>query len=535
MAFFNFGRWLRSRPRVKTYRNIPSFVPWFETLEDRTLLSTLPAAVVANPTTIASGFSPDVVQDPSNPLNLVEVQAGGTFSGNYSTDGGNTWKAFPAIANIVDPEQATSGNIANPPKFAEVTNATAAWDRGENIYITDIERSADDTSGAVVFQRYSFATGKPVSLISNTVLERWFNTDPILNPVVAVDNNLTSYTDTTVTPNTVQTDTMATLVPDPNNPGVMMAKAIYVAWNTNQTAPTGTNVIPGFTPNVIKALASSDGGVNFTSPEFVTNGKNVASTGNSADPQIVFTQGSADGTVTGGQLIFVWDKIGGGAALDASQPDGGVATTKVADSTVFTAASVTGVSTVTLVTAGTGYSIGDILTVKGGTGVSAELQVTSVNAAGGILTLTVYQGGVYTVQPANPPTLTGGTGSGAAVNLTFTQVSFVSAVSVTPGFAGTGYAVGDILTVAGGVQAGAVPTAAQVEVTAISVPVSSAVLVAGGSNYVAGDVLDVTGGVSSVGAVITVGTVDASGAILTYTVTTPRVIHTVEPEVTPSA
>tara|TARA_R110000868_G_scaffold48791_2_gene157968 strand:- start:1311 stop:2309 length:999 start_codon:yes stop_codon:yes gene_type:complete len=54
----------------------------------------------------------------------------------------------------------------------------------------------------------------------------------------------------------------------------------------------------------------------------------------------------------------------------------------------------------------------------------------------------------YTVQPTNPVSATGGTGSGAAFNLTFTGASVTSVMLANTG--GSSYTVGDVLTMAGG-------------------------------------------------------------------------------------
>ena len=71
---------------------------------------------------------------------------------------------------------------------------------------------------------------------------------------------------------------------------------------------------------------------------------------------------------------------------------------------------------------GTGYTVGDILTVGGGTVVSslvATLEVTSV-AAGVIDGIRVFNTGAYSSNPANPVSVTGGTGADdATFNLTF--------------------------------------------------------------------------------------------------------------------
>jgi hypothetical protein len=68
------------------------------------------------------------------------------------------------------------------------------------------------------------------------------------------------------------------------------------------------------------------------------------------------------------------------------------------------------------------YSVGKISLTSGGTG--------------------------YTVQPTNPAATTGGTGSGATFNLTFTGPTVTSVMLANTG--GSGYAVGDVLTMTGG-------------------------------------------------------------------------------------
>jgi Ca2+-binding RTX toxin-like protein len=67
---------------------------------------------------------------------------------------------------------------------------------------------------------------------------------------------------------------------------------------------------------------------------------------------------------------------------------------------------------------GSGYSVGDVLTVLGGTFTTpATLMVTS--APGGLIgSVSVLTPGVYSVPPANPVIVTGGTGTGATFNLT---------------------------------------------------------------------------------------------------------------------
>jgi hypothetical protein len=70
--------------------------------------------------------------------------------------------------------------------------------------------------------------------------------------------------------------------------------------------------------------------------------------------------------------------------------------------------------------AGTGYTVGNTLDVVGGLGqIDAELTVTTINGSGGITGVTISNAGQYTEIPANPVSVTGGSGSAATFNLTF--------------------------------------------------------------------------------------------------------------------
>jgi subtilisin-like proprotein convertase family protein len=309
------------------------------------MLSTLPAAVISAQQTLKasgrtlSGSSVSLVQDPVNPQKMFEVHNAllngqSLLGASYSTDGGVTWTGFlnfnpsanPNFNNQLDPNlNPDTPPFPNPPVlFAAESNATVAMDRSENIYIVDINHDATDAGGVLLLHKYSFTGATPTAVFTNKVLESWFNTDPVLDPVIAIDNNVKTFTDTTITPNTTQTDTMVN-------------KDIYIAWSSNNIAPQPAQA--HFNPSVIKVMASADGGVNWTKSLFVNNDKNV-STFNTpfqptdsrySSPQIVFTQGSADGRVPGGQLVFVWnDYANNDILLDTSRPDGGVSATQAA-------------------------------------------------------------------------------------------------------------------------------------------------------------------------------------------------------------
>ena len=119
------------------------------------------------------------------------------------------------------------------------------------------------------------------------------------------------------------------------------------------------------------------------------------------------------------------------------------------------------VATTAVNVGGTGYVVGDILTVAGGTSThTAKIEVTAVSA-GVITAVRVDEGGAYTVDPSlTANAVTGGTGTGATMDLTMHDSSVQTA---TINAAGTGYAINDILTVVGGTFS----TAATITVTVV--------------------------------------------------------------------
>ncbi|MCC6425651.1 MAG: hypothetical protein IT435_02400 [Phycisphaerales bacterium] len=108
---------------------------------------------------------------------------------------------------------------------------------------------------------------------------------------------------------------------------------------------------------------------------------------------------------------------------------------------------------------GTGYTVGDVLTISGGTStVAATLEVLTA-PAGVIGTVRVRNAGLYQTTPANNASVTGGTGTGATFTLTWGTNGWLrrratnvtsAAQSATVAAGGTGYTVGDTLTVSGG-------------------------------------------------------------------------------------
>jgi hypothetical protein len=69
---------------------------------------------------------------------------------------------------------------------------------------------------------------------------------------------------------------------------------------------------------------------------------------------------------------------------------------------------------------GTGYAVGNTLTVVGGLGqIDTELTVSTISGGGVITGVTISNAGQYAEIPANPVSVTGGSGSAATFNLTF--------------------------------------------------------------------------------------------------------------------
>jgi hypothetical protein len=102
--------------------------------------------------------------------------------------------------------------------------------------------------------------------------------------------------------------------------------------------------------------------------------------------------------------------------------------TSVVTGTVTSANKVTAIA---IAGGGTGYTIGDTLTVVGGTSsFAATITVNSVSL--GVITgVSIATAGLYTVNPGNPVSVTGGTGSGATFNLTLATANTTTSVAST--------------------------------------------------------------------------------------------------------
>jgi len=110
-----------------------------------------------------------------------------------------------------------------------------------------------------------------------------------------------------------------------------------------------------------------------------------------------------------------------------------------------------GATLATIQSGGSGYTNGDVLTVVGGTPVSVGATYTVTAVSGGVITaVTPLNFATYTVLPTSPVSVTGGTGSGATLNLTY---YFPGVINITN--AGSGYVEQPTVTFSGGGGSGA--------------------------------------------------------------------------------
>ena len=310
-----------------------------EFLESRTLMATLPAvtvnlqydisgrATVNTNNNVGNSSTPSVAVDPYNTQDMVaswvrddparSINPNNNASTVYvelatSTDGGQTWTvAAGANANPGSKVPDLSQSQQSKPLFyAQVTDPSVAFDAQGHFYVLDSPHTSDYASGAVAISKYAFNGGTPTALISDQVIYQWVQ-DPVYRPMLAVDSNVASQADG---------DVGAYSQSDPyvNN--------VYVAWSTNNNITDPANSNPK-NPNVIKVVASSDGGSTFSTP--IT----VNSTGNGgndrdASPQLVISQGRAADpndpshsvAVPGGQVSVIWDDTGSLRATSTNQP-----------------------------------------------------------------------------------------------------------------------------------------------------------------------------------------------------------------------
>jgi hypothetical protein len=108
----------------------------------------------------------------------------------------------------------------------------------------------------------------------------------------------------------------------------------------------------------------------------------------------------------------------------------------------------------TIASGGTGYTVGDTLTVVGGTPAGAAATLTVSSVSGGVITAVASANfAQYTALPTNPVSVTGGTGSGATLNLQWSVLTGAGSYTITN--AGSGYVEQPTVSFSGGGGSGA--------------------------------------------------------------------------------
>jgi hypothetical protein len=166
---------------------------------------------------------------------------------------------------------------------------------------------------------------------------------------------------------------------------------------------------------------------------------------------------------------------------------------------------------------GSGYAVGDLLTTAGGGGEGVVIRVKCVDGSGAIANCPdgsvgweIVNGGYgFTGAPTSLVSLTGN-GNGATISANTDNFSLTKSNGITNDsldlFGGSGYNIGDKLTITGGTSS------ATIQIISGGITIQSINSLLGGSGYAIGDLLTTIGG-NGEGAVIRVKCVNGSGAI----------------------
>lgn len=219
----------------------------------------------------------------------------------------------------------------------------------------------------------------------------------------------------------------------------------------------GANTVPFAYGVDLRRGTITAGGAAFASPSFTAT-----------DTGAVYANGlTSNGTIRAqtATLTGVTINDGGEYLLNAgvkptfavSAPPSGGTTATVATATMGA------VSVPRFGATGKSYVVNDVLTIPGGTGTAGTLRVASVDANGGVTSWAVQSAGALSAAPANPIYPTGGTGTGAAVNIVWTNSGTFAPSIIQAAATGANYTQGTVLTVAGDTGTAAAFTAATVD------------------------------------------------------------------------
>jgi len=250
------------------------------------------------------------------------------------------------------------------------------------------------------------------------------------------------------------------------NSPIISAQGSDAAINLSLSPKAGGQVIfyqNGLASPKILSLTAVGGAVNYldVTPSTTNTAPKISPVGTDTNISMAFqpkgtgaidlAAGSSGVNISNGGTVTAITRTAGGsgytglitATISAPTTAGGVQATVAIG---------TGAIGQAIVNGGTGYTVGNILTISGGTVINAAPQLIRVDTvSSGVITgISVASFGQYTTLPANPVSVTGGSGSGATFNLS--NFSYVNHLITN---AGSGYIEQPTVTFSGGGGSGA--------------------------------------------------------------------------------
>ena len=159
--------------------------------------------------------------------------------------------------------------------------------------------------------------------------------------------------------------------------------------------------------------------------------------------------GSSGVNISNGGTVTALTVTASGASY-TSIPSVAITAPTTASGVQATASALMFTSAATVANGGTGYAVNDVISIVGGTYTTQGTYTVSAVSGGVITAVTRTSGSGYSVLPTNPVSTTGGTGTGATLNITAWTVS---AFTITN--AGSGYVEQPTVTFSGGGGSGA--------------------------------------------------------------------------------
>ena len=301
----------------------------------------------------------------------------------------------------------------------------------------------------------------------------------------------TPMTESSIQPTEVWTVDPSTSILYVPNHGLSMGDAVTVSSTGSLPSPlvsTSFYYVIYVDSNHIKLATSFANAVSGKPlPILITSAVNVVSLTNNGSgylqaPAVTFSGGSPNVVATATAYLADWGSV---VAINNTTSGAGYTDQPTVSIVPQGSGAVAGVISYTCVSTtvsalGQNYRVGDILSIVGGTGAATTVRVLDINNTGGVLSLSVANGGNYTSLPNTAGTLTTvtpGGGSGCTVNLSF------GIKSITLSSTGIGYVASPRVVISS-----ATGTGAQAVATLFGASVSEIIITNPGYGY-----LDING------------------------------------------